>query len=215
MKYSFPIVFTAVRSITFKLIFCGALTFGCLNAFAGEGAAQTPSGRPVARLVTTSRDVSSPLSTPRRMLNPVPLTGTNNAALSTVATSLEQQAFDLINAERRANGKEALVWDSELSRMARNHSENMARFDFFDHAGPDGGLEERARARGIRGWDVLSENITYNKGYRDPAAFAVERWMLSPKHRSNLLNSRLTRSGIGVAQSADGRVFFTQVFIAR
>lgn len=206
MKY-FPSFISAAPHTLFRLIFLYALAIGCLGTFAVKGAAQTPAVRPIARLITSSRDV-----TPA----PSSLTSAINVTSAIAATGLEQQAFDLINAERHANGKDSLVWDAELCRMARSHSENMARFDFFDHAGPGGmDLAARARAHGVRGWDILSENITYNKGYTDPAAFAVERWMLSPKHRSNLLHSRFTHSGIGVARAADGRVFFTQVFIAR
>jgi uncharacterized protein YkwD len=75
-------------------------------------------------------------------------------------------------------------------------------------------MVNRARAQGIRGWKALGENIAYNQGYDDPAGFVAERWMISHKHRENLLNARWTRSAIGVAIAQDGRVFFTQVFIA-
>ena len=99
--------------------------------------------------------------------------------------------------------------------MARQHSEDMARKNFFSHEGPDGGTVERARELGIRGWKALGENIAYNQGFEDPAAFAVERWMGSSKHRSNILSEMFTRSGLGIARAADGRIFFTQVFVAR
>ena len=132
------------------------------------------------------------------------------------ASSLERRAFDLINAQRIANGESPLVWDAELSRMARMHSESMARGGYFDHTGPDGrGMVSRAHGGNIRGWSAMAENIAYNQNYDDPAAFAVERWMRSHKHRDNVLNASFTRSAVGVARSADGRVFLTQVFIAR
>jgi uncharacterized protein YkwD len=99
--------------------------------------------------------------------------------------------------------------------MARQHSEDMARQNFFSHAGPGGDTTDRARSLGIRGWSALGENIAYNQGFDDPAAFAVERWMGSPKHRSNILSRMFTRSGLGIARAADGRIFFTQVFVAR
>jgi uncharacterized protein YkwD len=139
-----------------------------------------------------------------------------SSSLAASASSLERRAFDLINAQRSANGEPPLVWDAELCRMARVHSENMAHMDFFDHTGPDGrGMVERAHGSNVRGWSALAENIAYNQGFDDPAAFAVERWMRSSKHRDNILNANFTRSAIGIARSADGRVFLTQVFIAR
>jgi uncharacterized protein YkwD len=139
-----------------------------------------------------------------------------SSSASASVAGLERRAFDLINTQRIANGEEPLVWDAELCRMARMHSESMARQDFFDHTGPDGrDMRERAHSSNVRGWRMLAENIAYNQGFDDPAGFAVQRWMRSAKHRDNILNSGFTRSAIGIARAADGRVFLTQVFIAR
>ena len=137
-------------------------------------------------------------------------------AVIAAATNDEQRAFDLINAERRARGRQPLAWDGSLTRVARYHSENMARQGFFNHIDRDGSdIRERAYAHGVGGWKVLGENIAYNQGYPDPAGFAVERWMTSSKHRDNILNGEFTHAGLGVARTADGRVFFTQVFMKR
>ena len=151
-----------------------------------------------------------------RMMN-ASLTGTPVSRTARVsATSDERRAFDLINAKRRERGESSLVWDAELTRMARLHSESMARQNFFDHTNPQGeNMTMRARACGVCGWSAIAENLAYNSGYDDPAAFAVQRWMTSPKHRANMLREGFTHSGVGVARAADGRVFFTQVFVTR
>ena len=100
--------------------------------------------------------------------------------------------------------------------MARQHSSNMAQQNFFNHVGPDGmDTTDRARLSGVNDWRALGENIAYNQGYDDPAAFAVERWMLSAKHRANILRGEFNRSAIGAARTSDGRVYMTQVFITR
>jgi uncharacterized protein YkwD len=141
---------------------------------------------------------------------------TAHSSANLSASSLERRAFDLINTQRISNGEEPLVWDQELCRMARQHSESMARQDFFDHTSPDGSdMRSRAHSSNIRGWKALAENIAYNQGFDDPAGFAVQRWMRSSKHRENILNGSFTRSAVGIARAADGRVFLTQVFIAR
>ena len=128
----------------------------------------------------------------------------------------ERRAFDLINVERQRRGLRPLVWDGALTRIARYHSENMARDGVLNHVDRDGlDLRGRAEVLGLRGWKALGENIAYNQGYSDPTAFAVERWMVSDKHRENILNEEFTHAGIGIARSADGRVFFTQVFMER
>ena len=189
-----------------------------LTATAGIAVAQRNSSRPVARMIASGAippDTARPrvISSNASRMSIAPASPAP-AASSNIA-SLERRAFDLINAQRRSRGQQPLAWDAELARLARSHSEKMARSDVFDHTEVGGvTMVDRARAQGIRGWSALGENIAYNQGYDDPAAFVAERWMISYKHRENLLNSRWTRSAIGVAIASDGRVFFTQVFIA-
>lgn len=190
---------------------------------AGSVEAQTKTARPVARLIGASRGGSMPvesLETTARMVN-ASLSGERVAVVRprvarVTATSDEQRAFDLINEQRQRRGESSLMWDAELTRMAREHSQNMAERNFFDHTDPQGrNMTMRARAGGVTGWSAIAENIAYNSGYDDPAAFAVERWLVSAKHRENILRDGFTHSGIGVARAADGRVFFTQVFVTR
>ena len=176
--------------------------------------------RPVARLLSTSSPEVSPrerarlvarLSAPSRSYS-----AASTPVAAVAATSDERRAFDLVNAERQRRGLRPLVWDSALTRIARYHSENMARDGVLNHVDSDGlDLRGRAEILGLHGWRALGENIAYNQGYSDPTAFAVERWMISEKHRENILNGEFTHAGIGIARAADGRVFFTQVFMER
>ena len=202
-----------VRS--FSIYLCQVVILAmCLAGSAALTNAQTPSGRPVARLISSSREVTGTRAR-RATTSAVAGAVAVRTSMPTSATSLERRAFDLINSERRSKGGQPLVWDDELCRMARAHSEEMAERNFFSHEGPDGDMVDRARALGIRGWRALGENIAYNQGFNDPAAFAVERWMGSAKHRANILSGMFTRSGLGIARASDGRIFFTQVFAAR
>jgi uncharacterized protein YkwD len=92
----------------------------------------------------------------------------------------------------------------------------MSRQGFINHVDRDGlDLQGRATLLNVRGWRALAENIAYNQGYDDPESFAVERWMKSDKHRANILNGEFTHAGLGVARGADGRIYFTQVFMER
>ncbi len=100
--------------------------------------------------------------------------------------------------------------------MARYHSGNMAGAANLSHKDTDGlDLSGRAALLGVHGWKAMGENIAYNQGYEDPVAFVVERWMKSDKHRENILNGEFTHAGLGIARTADGQVFFTQVFMSR
>ena len=129
---------------------------------------------------------------------------------------LERQVFDLINQQRGKIGLANLEWNDDVAEIAREHSENMANFNFFSHTDLQGLMvNDRADAIGIRKWRAIGENIAYNRGYENPAASAVERWMQSPAHRENLLNNRWRESGIGIAVTADGTYYFTEVFLLR
>lgn len=198
------------------------ILLGCLAANVTIAVGQSASPRPVARLIASSSPSANiGRSSGTRITTYTPVAATTAALNSAPAPTamvlgLEQRAFELINAQRVAKGLRPLQWDGDLARLARLHSANMARLDFFNHAGPDGmNMEARARSYGIRGWRALGENIAYNQGFDDPAGFAVERWMISVKHRNNLLSPMWSGSGLGVAVAADGRVFLTQIFIAR
>ena len=188
-------------------------------AFANGNTKPAATARPVARLVSTSREETTTRPRPRLLSNArlLPASATRTrAAVSVAASGDERRAFELINAERRERGQRPLVWDGELTALARSHSENMARQNFFNHVDRDGlDISGRADAHGVSGWRALGENIAYNQGYEDPVEFAVERWMRSDKHRENILNGQFTHAGLGVARAADGRVYFTQVFITR
>lgn len=149
---------------------------------------------------------------------PPPALRATKAPLSgaALALSLERRAFDILNQRRIENGLEVLVWSDDVARVARLHSENMARFKFFSHTGIDGLMvNDRADVLGFSKWKALGENIAYNRGYDNPAEFATERWMQSPSHRGNLLNKRWKEAGLGVAITADGTYYFTQVFVDR
>ena len=132
------------------------------------------------------------------------------------ATAIERIVFELTNEERMANGLLPLAWDAELCRLARQHSEDMGGRGYFDHETPEGLFpKDRARAAGLRGFRVIAENIAYNKGYENPGAYAVQRWMKSSGHRANILYSSFQSSAIGSYVASDGSVYLTQVFISR
>jgi uncharacterized protein YkwD len=178
------------------LLLVGYLAVSHANAFG-----QTLETQPVALRVTTVSPESHHASTAAALVTP---------------TSLELHTFELVNSERAKNGLRPLVWDAELTRMARLYSEKMASQNFFSHKAPDGeGLRERSRASGIVGFKRLGENLAYNKGFTDAATCAVVGWMRSEGHREHILDGEFTRSGMGIARSADGRVYFTQVFAVR
>ncbi|HVG30002.1 MAG TPA: CAP domain-containing protein [Pyrinomonadaceae bacterium] len=197
------------------------LLLAALFCSAAQTKAQPAAARPVARMIarTAAAPASLPAATPR-LASAACTTRERYAHASApggfAATSPERRAFDLVNRERAARGQEQLVWDDELASMARQHSDNMARQNFFSHTDRTGrDTAARAAECGVCGWRALAENIAYNQGFDDPVAFAVERWMNSAKHRDNILRAGFTHAGLGIAKSADGTLYFTQVFVTR
>jgi uncharacterized protein YkwD len=174
--------------------------------------------RPVARLISASRqEIPSRARARLVAASAAKSSYTPGApALAAAATSEELRALDLVNGERARKGLKPLTLDGPLTRLARYHSENMAETGKLNHVDRDGlDLAGRAELLGLRGWKALGENIAYNQGYEDPTAFAVERWMISSKHRENILNGEFTHAGLGIARASDGTFYFTQVFMRR
>ncbi len=181
--------------------------------FSQTAFAQNAAEMPKAYLFSGSENRSS-LNRPR--IYPSESAELAGKSKATNAFDLERRAFELINRQRTTSGLEELVWSDDAARIARLHSENMANYNFFSHTGVDGSMvNDRADSFGVKKWRAIGENIAYNQGFENPVEFAVERWMKSPKHRDNLLNSRWKESGIGIAVTANGTYYFTEVFLAR
>jgi len=177
--------------------------------FSHTALAQDSKPRPVARLV--SAGPINPL--PKRI---APAVTPATPPTLDEANAIERRAFEQTNLVRAQNNLPPLTWDADVCRMAREHSANMSREGYFSHTTPDGKrLRDRARLVGIVQFRVVAENIAYNQGYEDPGAFAVERWMLSPKHRANILSPEFQAMAIGSFVGPDGAVYLTQTFITR
>jgi len=134
---------------------------------------------------------------------------------------VEKAVLKYTNEERKSNGLNELTWDSQLGQIARTHSEDMVKNDFFDHINLKGeDPTDRAKKASFTrtkqlggGWysDGIAENIgkmptgnVVGAGYvsndADSIAKAqVESWMGSSGHRANILNEQYTHLGVGVA----------------
>jgi uncharacterized protein YkwD len=126
-------------------------------------------------------------------------------------SATEGRIFDLINAQRRHQGLPALVYNPQLDRMAKIQAENMAHFQKMAHTLPDAQLPtlgDRAHYVGYP-FGRLAENVAL--GYPS-AESVVEGWMNSTGHRRNILSRDVSETGIGIARSAAGGLYYCQVF---
>ena len=119
--------------------------------------------------------------------------------------------FELINAERQRQGLRPLLFNAQLDRMARIQAANMAHFQKMAHTIPESQLPtltDRARYVGYP-YREVAENIAL--GYPTPEA-VVRGWMNSSGHRHNILNSGVLETGIAIARSSGGGLYYAQVF---
>jgi uncharacterized protein YkwD len=135
-----------------------------------------------------------------------------------VMEQLRPIALELVNRDRAAAGLAPLVEDPLLSSAAELHAIDMANHGYFDHHNANGqGPKERFAALGGSGG--VGENIIYTP-YGQSEQRSVQllehfqsKWMQSPRHRKNLLDSRYTYFGYGIAISPDGkRIYAVQKF---
>jgi uncharacterized protein YkwD len=131
----------------------------------------------------------------------------------------------------------ALEWNGVLSKIARKHSSDMAKRNYFSHNSPEGhDFLYRYNQEGYSCSLVVderiylgAENIFQNNLYdrieyvndvpyyewrsrEKIAETTVQGWMNSPGHRKNILTPHWKTEGIGVAISPDDKVYITQNF---
>eukprot|EP00929_Paragymnodinium_shiwhaense_P018391 TRINITY_DN12893_c0_g1_i1.p1 TRINITY_DN12893_c0_g1~~TRINITY_DN12893_c0_g1_i1.p1 ORF type:complete len:976 (+),score=207.52 TRINITY_DN12893_c0_g1_i1:84-2930(+) len=120
---------------------------------------------------------------------------------------LGRVCVDRTNAFRAQNRLPPLKWSQEICDIAEEHARQMARGEMpFSHLDFD-----KRVARYPMPHLGAGENLAYNGGHVDVAAMAVQQWIDSPGHRRNLLGE-WTLCGVGVAQTAGGMFYFTQLF---
>lgn len=123
--------------------------------------------------------------------------------------ALRQEMLDRVNEERAKVGAPALVLDETLCEAAQKRAQETA--ENYSHTRPDGSscftvLDEF----GIQ-HSGAAENI-----YASPETVdaAMDGWMDSPGHRSNILNSSLRAIGIGYYYTDEGwNHYWVQLFI--
>jgi uncharacterized protein YkwD len=149
---------------------------------------------------------------------------------------LEIRIHELINIERHKAGLKPLTLDKKLSAIARGHSQDMAKKNYFSHISPEGeDFLARYKKKGFvcqmhvgqhiyEGaenifLDNLYSSVTYTDGrahydwnsLEEIARSIVKGWMKSDGHRENILQPPFRSQGIGVVIK-DGKVYITENF---
>lgn len=133
------------------------------------------------------------------------------APVEEAASPMEASIVAEINRERRAAGLAPLSVEDRLTRAARLHAANMASRNELAHTltgATTSTLVSRVRDVGYA-YRFIAENIAYGPVAVEPL---VQGWMGSPGHSANILNAAYTETGVGVARSRGGELFYCQVF---
>ena len=151
---------------------------------------------------------------------------------------LEQRIHELVNQERARLRLSPLAWNPILNKVARLHSQDMARRAYLGHNSPEGydlsyryahqgfvcevaagtmiyqGSENIYQASLYHSIDYVNDiPVAYNWNDLEKIARAtVKGWMSSPTHRRSMLEPSWKTQGIGVAISNDFKVYITQDF---
>lgn len=130
----------------------------------------------------------------------------------TTPEAAEREMLALINHDRARHNLAPVVADPRLAEVARAHSRDMAEHDHVSHVSPRTGTTmDRVLRAGLRPALVM-ENV--GRGYS--AEEAETGFLASPGHRSNILDRRVRRVGVGIVFGAPVTgttpMFVTQLF---
>jgi uncharacterized protein YkwD len=129
--------------------------------------------------------------------------------------SLATQVMALINQHRLSIGEGQLQTSAALTASAVWKARHMAEFNYFAHDDPGpptattparSAADRVATCGYTSGW---GENIAY--GFPD-AASVVTGWLGSAGHKANIENAAYVVTGVGVATSAGGAIYWVQDF---
>jgi|ERR1019366_3059700 uncharacterized protein YkwD len=126
------------------------------------------------------------------------------------ATPDEINVFDLTNQERKKEKTPELKLNPALSKIARAHSENMARQGKMAHTLDDKTPFDRLRAAGYI-YLKAGENVAAGDE-KASLPILMKAWMDSEGHRKNILEPGFTEIGVGIAHDKNGQVYYTQLF---
>lgn len=120
----------------------------------------------------------------------------------------ESYMLKLVNKERGMRGLKVLDFDIRLRDVARSHSMDMVKNNYFDHNSPTAGSPtDRLVSAGII-YFAAGENIAYAQDID----VAHDNLMESKGHRENILGSYYGRIGFGIVNAGPFGYMITQDF---
>ena len=120
----------------------------------------------------------------------------------------ELELLDLVNAYRVENGLNALQIIQHVSYKSEEHNNYMIATNTVSH---DNFSSRKANLEQVIGAVRVGENVAY--GFSTPQA-TLNAWIASEGHRVNLLGN-YTHYGLSIRENADGRKYYTNIFVKK
>jgi len=135
---------------------------------------------------------------------------TNTAALnqSYDYSSSELELVDLINEHRVSLGLNPLETINYISVKSEEHDEYMIENNVLNHDLFEQRSQDIIQALGAV---KVNENVAYN--FITPSS-ALHAWLKSPGHKANI-EGDFTHFGISIRENADGKKYYTNIFIKK
>ena len=131
--------------------------------------------------------------------------------ISTNLSVEEQEFLDKINEVRFKNNLPALQIDDTVENVARLKAQDLAENNYFSHTSQKYGTPfEMLSTSGVI-YKTASENIAGNASIDG----AINSWMNSESHRSNILSNNFNYTGIAVVHSNTYGKILVQFFVGK
>lgn len=167
--------------------------------------------------VPTQFNESSEPKTPTATPEPIPEFQASHSTSFPDVGKIEQKTHVEINERREKREIEPVTYDETLADIARVHSRDMAKRDFFEHTNPDG---EDHRDRLLK-YGYIATSTSEILGIRTPLNESaveeevnnmVQSWMDSSGHNSVILSEHYILHGIGVYVTENTDLYWTVIF---
>ena len=113
--------------------------------------------------------------------------------------------LDRTNSLRSSVGVRQLKEHDTLTKKAEDWAQHMAATGKLEHSTLSSNL-------GSLNWRYLGENVGYSSPTSDTLKTIHNMFVNSAPHKANLVNSKFTHMGVGVAKDKYGRVWVAEVF---
>ncbi|MCT6923365.1 S-layer homology domain-containing protein [Metasolibacillus sp.] len=123
-----------------------------------------------------------------------------------------KEAIAMTNQQRQQHGLKPLTYDPQLTQLAVIKAQDMIQHNYFEHQSPRYGAPWDMAELFDYAYTSFGENIARNF---NSAQAVTDAWMVSTKHRENILKASYTHIGIGIKCTKDGQYYWVQLFSSK